>query len=69
MVEKGDIIQITNQEHDWYPALLIVDEPKSFGCQAYAIHLEGRGRSNGVAYNRLNAEDYQRVGRAVIDTE
>ena len=26
-IEKGDIIQITNKDHDWFPALLIVDEP------------------------------------------
>lgn len=58
----GAIIQITNPEHEWYPALLVVSELKSFGCQAYIkIPME-----DGLAYLRLKTSDYEVVGKARI---
>ncbi len=64
----GDIVQITDASHGWYPALVVVDEVKSFGCQAYMIHIKSNDPSskNGTAYIRLNRNQYERVGRAVI---
>ena len=59
-MEKGIIIQIT-EAHEWVGCLAIVDEVKSFGCQAYVeIPLQGS------AYIRLNTSDFEVVGKAIL---
>jgi len=63
-ISKYDLIQITNKEHKWFPAILIVDEVKSFGCQAYIITPDAEGVHE--FYIRLETDDYQKVGRSVI---
>lgn len=66
-VQKGDIIQITDETHDWFPALLVVSEAKSFGCQAYAmVPVEGSNNIAGRAYIRLETNSYEKVGAAQI---
>lgn len=64
-IQTGDIIQITNKEHNWFPCLLIVDEVKSWGCTAYAL-IPNPQSSTGQAFNRIKAEDYEKVGTAHI---
>lgn len=59
--KKGDIVQITNIEHTWFPCLIIVDDIKSFGIQGYAIC-----PGEGEAYIRLKKEDYSKVGKAIL---
>lgn len=68
-VAPGNIVQITNESHPWFPALLIVDEVKSWGVQAYAIIPKKNDGSEppALAYNRLKYEDIQVVGMAHVN--
>ena len=67
-VEVGDIVQIVDEEHHWYPALITVSELKSFGCQGYMISVTSNDPAvpNNPAFIRLQEEKYERVGRAVV---
>ncbi len=67
-IKEGDIIQITREDDPWFPALLIVDEVKSWGVQAYVIVPNSNDGSSkpGNAYRRLKAELFEKVGVAVI---
>lgn len=63
-VEAGDLIQVIpdgkwleHQDGFWAGRVLVVDEPKAFGCVAFA------SLEQGDAYIRLSREDYVRVGR------
>jgi len=57
----GDIVQITDEEHPWYPCLVIVDEPRSWGIQGYlTIPLKGE------AYIRLTDKQIEICGKAKI---
>ncbi len=60
-VEAGDIIQI-GPDHKWAFCLAVVDEPKSFGCQAYVRIPHNDGTLAGNAYIRLNFDDFEAVG-------
>lgn len=64
----GDIIQITHESHSWYPCLLIVDEVKEWGVQAYVIVPNSNDGTEpaGRAYNRIKNEDFVKVGTAEI---
>lgn len=67
-VERGDIIQISDTSHAWYPALLFVDEAKAWGVQAGVI-VPVRNDTAGsvsVAYNRLRFGQFVLVGRAEV---
>lgn len=67
-MKKGDIIQITDPLHKWFPCLIVVDEVKSFGVQGYAFAPTPEGA--GQAYIRLERANYEEVGASVIvDTE
>lgn len=74
-VASGNIIQITDASHPWYPSLLIVDEVHPWGVQAYAILPKSNDGSElpAEAYNRLKFEQIEVVGVAAIakpfDTE
>lgn len=60
IIEKGTVIQIT-ENHKWSGCLAIVSEPKTFGCQAYVEIPE-----EGSAHIRLNFEDFEVIGKAVL---
>jgi len=63
---EGDIVQITNEEHHWYPCLVIVSEPKSWGIQGYVpIPIKEKV---APAYIRLEDKEITIVGKAVITT-
>lgn len=64
MIAKGDIVQITNTKCEWYPCLLIVDEVKTWGIQGYVLVPTPSGV--GSAYYRVNTEDFDKVGKAII---
>lgn len=70
MFEKNDIVQIIDSLHPWYPALLVVDEVKPWGVQAYCLVPESNS-SNMVsqAFNRLKTEQVEKVGHSVIISE
>ena len=69
-LEKGSIIQITDEKHVWFPALLIVSEVKTWGVQAYCL-MPHSNAENDVrqAYNRLEFSKFEVVGKAVFDSE
>ena len=66
-MEKGDIVQITNEDHHWFPCLIIVSEPKSWGIQGFTvIPNNNREETNGQAFIRLKNEDIEFVGKARV---
>ena len=72
-VKEGDVIQITEPSHPWYPALLIVDEVKTWGVQAGCIGIVSNSNadaaSTSTAYNRLKNGDFEVVGSAILVPE
>jgi hypothetical protein len=68
MFEKGDIVQIIDEKHAWFPCLLIVDEVKAWGVQAYALTPKSNDGSAKVAmaFNRVTTEQVEKVGSAVV---
>jgi len=67
-IEKGDIVQITDQAHAWFPCLLIVDEVKSWGVQAGCLCPQSNDAHQmpATAYNQLKWEQIERVGKAAF---
>lgn len=66
-MKEGDIIQITDEKHHWFPVLLVVTEIKSWGVTAYAtIPVNDPDVPNGAAYIRVPHEQYEKVGAAVV---
>ena len=63
-VESGSIIQANENAGDWCGCLLIVDEVKSRGVQAYM-----RFPKEGTAFIRLNNDEFDFVGKAVLVIE
>lgn len=68
MAERGDIVQITDPEHPWYPCLLIVGEVKSWGVQACVLSPGSNDGSKppGEFWNRLATVRFEVVGKARI---
>lgn len=66
--ENGDIVQITDESHPWFPCLLIVDEVKNWGVQAYAIVPKSNDNSElpAQAFNRLSFDIIEKVGHASV---
>lgn len=62
----GDIVQITDEGHHWFPCLIVVSELKSFGVQGFAFMPQNDGSGTGEAYIRLNAGSYEPVGASAI---
>lgn len=65
-VNRNDIVQIIDEGHPWFPALLVVSEVKPWGVQAYTLIVTNNEEPNGQAYNRLPTGTFEVVGRAVI---
>lgn len=65
-LKRGDILQI-NPEHEVYGGqLIVVDEPKNWGCQGILfteLEYEGLTRYRGRAFLRMKFEDLEPVGR------
>lgn len=63
----NDVVQITNEEHHWFPAFVTVTERKSFGIQGYYILCtNNRDEENGRAFIRLESSDFEFIGKAKI---
>lgn len=60
-ITRGDIIQITNPDNEWYSCLLIVDEVKGWGVQAY-LYIP----KSGDAYYRVANGEFTKVGEAIL---
>lgn len=57
MLKRGSIIQANENAKEWCGCVLIVDEVKSWGVQAF-IHVP----MNGDAYIRLKTEQFDELG-------
>lgn len=67
MIKPGDAVQIVDQNHHWFPCIIIVEKIKSWGCQGYiTIPNNDRDETNGSAYIRLNRDQYVFIGQAPI---
>ena len=60
-VQKYDIVQITDIENEWFTALLIVDEVKSWGIQGYVFIPKG-----GRAFYRIANGKFEKVGTSLF---
>ena len=63
MVSKGDVIQVNEcvGNCNWTGCLMIVDEVKDWGVQAY-LHIP----MQGDAYLRLKHGEYEVIGKAAL---
>lgn len=68
-IEKGDIIQITDEADKWFPCILVVDEVKTWGVQAYITIPRNDGEPLGNAYYRIENGKFEKVGSASIVSE
>ena len=68
-MNKGDIVQIVDPMHHWYPCLIIVDEVKAWGIQGYMSVVGEGNRTSGEAYIRLEANQFEKVGTALVIRE
>ena len=66
MYKTGDIIQITDKEHHWYPCLVIVSEPKNWGIQGYITIPKDNMGDIGNAYIRLKNSQIEKCGHAIL---
>ncbi len=64
-LEEHDLIQIA-PTHRWGGCIAVVDEPKSFGCQAYVSIPSNDGEPPGRAYVRLSKGQYEPLGVKAI---
>lgn len=69
IVHPGDVIQITDQADKWFPAILVVDEVKGWGVQAYLYVAHNDGTPAGQAFYRLKHGKFALTGgRAIVAT-
>jgi hypothetical protein len=68
MFKRDDIVQITDEAHHWFPALLVVSEIKGdWGLMGYCIVVNNDPATpNGQAFIRIKNEQVELVGRAII---
>lgn len=67
MFALHDIVQIIEEKHPWYPALLIVSEVKSWGVMAYCLMPQSNAVNQTVqAFIRVKNNEVQKVGEAVV---
>lgn len=63
-LEPGDLIQVNEKVRHWWRCILVVDERKGWGVQAYCTipgSGQERGRS-GDAYMRLQWDEFEPLG-------
>lgn len=65
-IKPGSIVQITDESHHWWPALIVVSEVKPWGVQGYTVVVDNTEGPNGQAYIRLAEGRYELVGEAII---
>ena len=69
MTDRHDIVQITDENHHWYPCLIIIDEIKSWGIQGYLCAPKdnlGNEDSVGSYFIRLKNGQFEPVGKAIV---
>ena len=67
-IQAHDIVQIIDEQHAWYPCLLVVTEVRSWGVQAFACIPKSNDGSTPTAqaFLRPRWEQITRVGRAEV---
>jgi len=67
-MKKGDIVQITDETHSWFPSLIIVSDPKIWGIQGYVIIPKSNDGSVpvAIAFTRLETWRFQKVGDVIF---
>jgi hypothetical protein len=62
-VAVGDLIQVNEEgpEH-WFRCILVVDEVKGWGVQAYCTIPSSRDRPSGDAHMRLDWREFDTLG-------
>lgn len=71
-LQEGEILQITSEDHHWYPTLVICTEPKAWGCVAVCLipSSNAPGSKADAAYIRLSNGQFEKTGgRAVVVPE
>lgn len=63
-IEKGDIVQITDENHHWFPCLVVINSIQYWGIIGYI-----RIPLKGDAYIRLKNDEFEKVGRVIFDHE
>ena len=64
-LEMGDVVQLSPRHPNFPGFLVVVTEPKDWGCQGYLMgHLPYEAtRYKGVAYLRPKFEDFEFIGK------
>jgi hypothetical protein len=66
-MKKGDVIQLTDITHAWYPCLMVVGEVKSWGVQACVLVPQSNAEQSVTqAWNRLSFNQVCFIGEAQI---
>lgn len=68
-MKPGDVVQIIDPSHHWFPALLVVDEVKDWGIQGYATAINNDPGPCPAAYIRVKNEQIARIGEAIVVSE
>lgn len=63
-LQKNDIVQITDENNEWFACLLIVDEVKTWGIQGYI-----KIPRSGLSYYRIENGKFEKVGKAIFISE
>jgi hypothetical protein len=66
MTQAGDIVQITDENHPWFPCLAVVKTTRSHDVKAYVTIPVNGDVPNGNASVQLRYDQCQVVGRAAI---
>lgn len=62
-IEPGDLIQVNeNGPSHWFRVILVVEEVKTWGVQAYATIPAARAKPAGDAFMRLEWQEFDLVG-------
>lgn len=63
-----DIVQITDETHPWFPALVVVTEPRPWGVVGFVFMPQNNSKPKSChrAYTRLLAAQFEKVGTSVI---
>lgn len=62
-VGESDLIQVNEDgPQNWFRCILVVDEVKSWGVQAYAIIPQARDKCSADAFMRLSWSEFDTLG-------
>jgi hypothetical protein len=69
-LEVGDVVQL-DPEHKFGGMLVVVTDPRSFGCQGYLMSCTNfdATKFKGVAYVRPSFKDFEYVGKLVWERQ